>query len=108
MGVFYEVKNRIMKRGLGLSPVRHLHNQIEIVYLLDGNAVAIAGEQAVTLEKGDIFIAFPNQIHYYHDTIPSPHIILIFEADIYPELQTFCRTWMPKSPLLHAGQQQTD
>ncbi len=103
MGVFYEVKNRIMKRGLGLSPVRHLHNQIEIVYLLDGNAVAIAGEQAVTLEKGDIFIAFPNQIHYYHDTIPSPHIILIFEADIYPELQTFCRTWMPKSPLLHAG-----
>ena len=64
MNVYYEKKTEPLtyfEQG-ALSPLPHLHNEIEIIYVKEGEANAYADSTVYNLRKGDIFIAFPNQI----------------------------------------------
>lgn len=84
-----------------LSPTPHLHTHIEIVLIKDGVTEATADDRAVEVGKDDIFISFPNQIHYYLDKTPHvPHDILIVSPDICPEFSQVFKTKLPKSPKL--------
>ena len=47
-----------------LSSIPHLHKEMEIVFVHEGMVIAHADKTAVLLHKGDLFISFPNQIHY--------------------------------------------
>lgn len=87
--------------GKALSPTPHVHNHIEIVLMEAGSTVATADLIDVTVEKGDLFIAFPNQVHYYIDKErPATHSILMVSPDMTPEFSRIFKTMIPKTPLM--------
>ena len=89
------------RRGIGLGPTPHLHTHIELVLVNSGKSVAFADEHECTLETGDLFIAFPNQIHYYLDSDARPrHEILIVSPEICPEFTQIFKTMIPAMPVL--------
>ena len=47
-----------------------------------GKAVAYADKNSYLLNAGDMFIAFPNQVHYYRTVIRGEFMVLIFSPDI--------------------------
>ncbi len=90
-----------IRTGKGLSPAPHVHNHIEIVLITEGCTVATADLNDVAVKKGDLFIAFPNQVHYYTDRErPIAHLIYILSPDIVPEFGRIFKNMIPKSPLL--------
>ena len=48
-----------------LSPAPHTHQELEIVYVIQGSCCAYANQHKELLREGDLFIAYPNQVHYY-------------------------------------------
>ena len=89
------------RRGKALGPTPHLHTHIEIVLVKEGETRAVADDMECTAKTGDLFIAFPNQIHYYIDqTETVKHEILIVLPDICPEFSQVFKTMIPRSPVL--------
>ena len=69
-------------RSFSLYPIPHLHKNVEIVYVVSGNCTAYVENNTTHLKQGDLFITFPNQIHYYESSPESEFIVLIFNTDI--------------------------
>ena len=84
MDVVYE--NKILPitcmLGSGLGRTVHMHKELEIVYVRHGRAVAYADKNSYRLNDGDMFITFPNQIHYYETLKGGEFIVLIFSPNI--------------------------
>lgn len=62
----------------------HLHDDIELVYIIKGNGFAYCDAQQYKLKEGSFFIAFPNQIHSYKGFDKDD--FLVFSAIIKPSL----------------------
>ncbi len=89
------------RRDKHLSPTPHLHEHIEITLTTSGLTIANADAISEIVEAGDLFIAFPNQVHYYLDQEPSVESsVLIVSPDITPEFNRIFKTKVPKSPVL--------
>lgn len=94
------------RRGKNLGPTPHLHTHIEIVLIKEGETIAAADDIECTAKTGDLFIAFPNQIHYYVDqTAEVRHEILIVSPEICPEFNQIFKTAIPVSPVLSGAAQ---
>ncbi len=92
--------------GDGLSPTPHLHSHIELILVSDGVSVGTADDREGEMGPGDLFIAFPNQIHYYLDQTASvAHRILIVSPDICPEFSQIFKTMIPATPVLRDAAQ---
>ncbi len=65
-----------------LSSLPHFHRELELVYVIDGGCSAHADEKIYALEKGDVFISFPGQIHYYMSSVGGKYYILILNPDV--------------------------
>jgi len=65
----------------------HLHNHVEIVYMLSGKTRASVDTEVCDVEAGDLLAVFPNKIHSYKDLTPGVKYVL-FLVDPYavPEL----------------------
>lgn len=103
-------KTAIYQTGLGvldfgiqdsLIKVHHFHKEIEIIYVIRGKCTAVCSQDKYELNQGDLFIAFPNQIHYY----PESEIGGYFWISISPiqllDLEPIFKTMKPTSNLLH-------
>ena len=86
-----------------LSPRPHIHPHLELIYLTEGSTVATVDGQNYLLEKGTFFLAFPNQIHFYHDQTPVKGYIFIFTPEIFKELREVFRTKVPTSPIIQTN-----
>lgn len=106
MATFYENKRIPIQttKGKKLSDGAHLHNHIEIVYLLSGATGTVCDEQRDTLHPGDIFVAFPNQVHYYPriDDGTAEHFIFIFSPVVCSEFKDLFHRMTPISPIVRA------
>lgn len=78
----YKTKPYHIGRSFSLYSIPHLHKNIEIVYVVSGNCTAYVGHNSVRLTQEDLFIAFPNQIHYYESDPESEFLVLIFNTNI--------------------------
>lgn len=83
-----------------LSPQPHLHKEIEIIYVLNGSSRACADRNFYTLKNRDIFISFPNQIHYYESAIVGEYYLLIISPDILFGLKEIMYDNMPFSNII--------
>lgn len=67
-----------------LGPQPHLHKEIEIIYVLKGESDAYADRKYYHIKSGDIFISFPNQVHYYEgSTLGQYYLIILNPETIY-------------------------
>lgn len=110
MAVFYE--NRRMQvqvwRNRVLSEKSHLHDHAEIVFLLEGEHYALCDGRQEKLCAGDVFIAFPNQVHAYPrgDLCGTKlHIVMVFSPAVCSEFQAIFRESLPKCSVLRAAEQ---
>lgn len=69
-------------RSFSLYPIPHLHKNIEIVYVVSGNCTAYVDHNTAHLKNDDLFIAFPNQIHYYESSAGSEFYVFILNTEI--------------------------
>lgn len=66
-----------------LSPLPHLHNNVELILVVEGQALAHSDRDVVTITNGDLFISFPNQVHYYENSIEGKYGVYIFATDTF-------------------------
>lgn len=87
-----------------LFPIPHLHKQVEMIYVKKGSAVAYTDNKSVKITDGDIFIAFPNQIHYFLNSDIGEYYVLIFNTDILFGVNDIFYNKIPKSSVLRSHQ----
>ena len=78
----------------------HLHHELELVYLMEGETRACADTCRVTLHPGDVFIAFPNQIHYYETVQREKYMLFIIKPESVPEFLDLFTMSIPTSPVV--------
>ena len=95
---FYEKKSLpaqlIFSHKLGDAP--HLHKEIEIIYVAEGEAVAHADRNCESICKDSLFISFPNQIHFYESCHPGEYYILIVRPELFFGLSSTFRDYIPE------------
>lgn len=74
----------------------HLHNALELVLLTRGRMTALCDGVRATLEKGDLFVAFPNQVHGYENSQNTEGFVLIVPT--VPYLESFRSILEHKKP----------
>jgi len=57
----------------------HIHEDIELVYVLDGGGIAFCDGKKYELSKGSFFLAFPNQVHHYTECNHGNYILLVLK-----------------------------
>lgn len=83
-----------------LMPLPHIHTHLELIYIVDGCSAANADNKTFLLENGDLFLAFPNQIHFYHDRTKLSGYLLIFSPDMFTELKDLFHNKIPSSSVI--------
>ena len=84
-----------------LSTIPHIHQHVEIVLLRSGRSLATADKKSGMIDAGDLYIAMPNQIHYYNDLIrPLDGEILIIPPDICEEYNSIFNRYIPETPIM--------
>jgi len=100
MKVFYE--NRKCRENIFLSHSltfnAHMHEEVEIVYMIEGTAHAFSGGVECNLSPGDFFIAFPNHIHYYDNCQDNVAVVAIIPLKVLSEFRGILTTKSPLSP----------
>ena len=104
MAAFYENKRIPVSAsaGLCLTDKPHLHDHLEVVFLLDGATGTLCEERKDELFPGDVFISFPNQIHCYPkkgDGV-ARHLIFIFSPVVCSEFKDLFHRMAPISSIV--------
>lgn len=88
-----------------LSPAPHTHQELEVVYVVRGACVAYANRHKEVLRAGDLFIAYPHQVHYYESAVwgEGEYVLLIFNASILYEMESQIADHEPVRNSVHIG-----
>ena len=65
----------------------HIHDNIELIYILRGTAKAFYDGQEYLLSAGDAFIAFPQRVHYFYESRDIEAVISIIPIEYLPEFR---------------------
>ena len=75
---FREVKTQLrLTKSPNINFAAHVHDDIELVYVLQGGGTAYCDGKKYPLSQGDLFLAFPNQIHSYAGCADGAYLLLI-------------------------------
>ncbi len=66
----------------------HIHDSIELIYIIEGTAMAFCDGKEYELGKGDAFIIFPQKIHYYSESKNVKAVITIIPMEYLPEFRS--------------------
>ena len=74
---FREVRKKLyFSRDDDINFATHIHDDIEIIYVIRGGGTAYCDGKKYLLGPGSIFIVFPEQIHSYVDCSDGEYILL--------------------------------
>ena len=85
-----------------LITIPHIHTQLELIYLAEGSSIAHADNGGFLLEAGGLFLAFPNQIHYYQDQSPIRAYMMIFSPYLFADFEKIFEKQVPVNAVLPA------
>ncbi len=89
-----------------LDPLPHLHKEIELVYVVSGSTLAYADRNCTALKEGDLFISFPNQVHYYENASRGEYYLLILSPDLLFGLKNLFYENTPKQNVIHLSKKE--
>jgi AraC-like DNA-binding protein len=78
----------------------HLHNQIEVVYVLSGNCVIVIEDISYNAISGDLAIIFPYQLHNFSNSRDCELIVQVFEPEYATEFIPYLDRYIPEIPLI--------
>lgn len=100
MGLLYEMKKDNVQCQRSTTPLQfpaHFHYHIEMVYMLKGSVYCFTDANKYTVREGDVFISFPNQIHYYESFEDEEYVIFYINPEATPQFKKLFETNVPKS-----------
>ena len=104
--MYYENKNddiyirhSLSGKGRLQCPI-HMHYHVEIVYMKEGNSVAVVDGQEYCLPPDSLLVVFPNRPHTYVSTETEKYIISIISPNIMPEVVQLFDSYDPTCPVL--------
>lgn len=103
---FLQKKNRttIYRKREDLDFPLHLHNAVELVLMTSGQATALYEGRRISLWEGDLFVAFPDQIHGYVDSRDSESVVFIIPVHPYlNEFRELLENKLPVEPVVRKG-----
>lgn len=106
---FYEQKNYDISHWTDrngtctLDSATHLHRDLELVLLLEGETEVLADSVHAKMKGGDVFLTFPNQIHAYKTIQRERFMIFTVKADLLPELAEVFELSIPRSPVIEGA-----
>ena len=65
----------------------HIHDNVELIYIIRGTAKAFYDGKEYALSKGDAFIAFPQRVHYFYESHDIEAVISIIPIEYLPEFR---------------------
>ena len=83
----------------------HIHDEVELVYVIRGGGTAFCDGVSYTLTDGSIFVSFPNQVHSFTDCVRGEYILLIINPSRLLYLEHFFRNQVPISALTQGTQE---
>ncbi len=78
----------------------HLHRDIEMIYVVEGQTKAYLDSVEYVLNQDDIFIAFPNKVHYYQTFTEEKSFIFIFSTDYLEDFKAIFLKYHPLNPVI--------
>ncbi len=107
MQVYYETHHKDFRvtshRGQNKGRVAcyaHLHQQIEMVYMRQGHAVAILDSRRYALDDDCLFLALPNCIHSYESRDNEDYQLMLVHPDRIPGFDAILGGRFPSEPIL--------
>lgn len=103
MSVNFEKKNNKLSYSFNnnLTPQPHLHKDIEMIYIIDGESYAYINKKEYFLKAGDVFITFPYQIHSYKTVVEGNFLIIIFSPETLFSMEKLFLSNHPENNLIH-------
>ncbi len=92
----------------GLATASHLHREVEMLYLLEGSMEVALNATTYRLEKGDLFIAFPNVAHEYLNAQNSRCMLWIFDSGILGDFVGEIKRKALNNPVIKASEIHAD
>ena len=90
---------RIIKSNM-LQYEAHLHRDIEMIYVIKGQTKAYLDSVEHVLNEGDIFVAFPNKVHYYQTFTEEKSLIIRFSPDYLEDFKSVFLKHNPINPVI--------
>ncbi len=108
--VFREIKTQNdFRYRKHLDYPAHIHEDIEIVYVAEGEGAAFCEGKKYDLSPGMFFISFPNQIHYYENWDPNgKYFLMIFKPSMLLQYISIFDDRIPDSPVFTCGKDMKD
>ena len=85
----------------GLVDYPHLHKEVEIIFVEKGSTVAFADKKAYHISDGDLYISFPNQIHYYLDSMQGRYHIFVVRSSVFFGVRDVINSSVPENNVIH-------
>jgi AraC-like DNA-binding protein len=79
-----------------------------MIYASTGSSITTLDNQEFLLEDGDLFLSFPNQIHFYYDQRPLDGYMVIFSPDMFRDLKEDFHNKRPTYPVIKRHQLPSD
>ena len=92
-----EIKNSLhFKSSERIDFPAHIHEEIELVFVKKGESSAFCNGEEYKIGDNTFFMAFPNQIHHYENSIKGKYIVL----KIHPSrLLSFSNVFLEGEPI---------
>lgn len=96
--IFREIKSQIsFRKRNSINYPAHIHDDIELVFVENGNGTAWCDGKPYRLTDGAWFLVFPNQVHRYADFEPGSYYVLILKPSNLLRYQQVFRTGAPNN-----------
>ncbi len=105
MNAFFENREKRIQsfEAENLEFPEHLHNDAEILMVLDGQITVRIMQELRELKKGDCAFIFPQQIHGYHTYVQNRSRLYIFDSSLAGMHLYALRKYVPSRPFLSLG-----
>jgi len=105
MAAQYEQKKGLLDyfHSSFLSPLPHLHKELELIYVQNGSCRAVADNKVYKLKSGDLFLTFPYQVHYYPDSEKGDYFVHAFPTSVLVTMSETINTSELVNHVFHSG-----
>lgn len=95
---------RINRQGKLDFPL-HIHDAVEMVYVLAGSSTVIWEGRRQALGPGDLFLCFPGQVHGYESTQDFDGFLLVAGTTLLSDCKAMLEKQQPAQPVIHPPQE---
>lgn len=102
---FYQARNEDFTCHVTLnnSYPAHLHKQIEILYLLEGELISTIDGKSTILQPGSMSVCFPNHVHSTESKGETKAILIIFDSGFTKAFSYELSSQTPANPFISAA-----